>query len=154
MKNKIISNDYKTYHSLLSLSLRWSHKCKINLFLSSLCSSWFIKSHQENNAFITPHGIFCYKVMPYGLKTFMDCQIRYLSLEKLVLALVLTLRKLMHYFQAHSHHCVYGVSAKKYFIKGRFIRSTFQISYRAWTIKYKILTKGSNKGIGLGRFRG
>ena len=33
-------------------------------------------------------------------KTFIDCQIRYLPLEKLVLALVLTLRKLMHYFQA------------------------------------------------------
>ena len=31
----------------------------------------------------------------------MDCQTRYLPLEKLVLALVLTLRKLMHYFQAH-----------------------------------------------------
>ena len=102
MKNKIISNDYKASHSSLSISPRWSHKCKINLLLSSLCSSWFIKSHQENNAFITPHGIFCYKVMPFGLKTFMDCQIRYLSLEKLVLDLVLTLRKLMHYFQAHS----------------------------------------------------
>ena len=34
-------------------------------------------------------------------KTFTDCQIRYLLPEKLVLALVLTLRKLMHYFQAH-----------------------------------------------------
>lgn len=29
-------------------------------------------------------------------KTFTDCQIRYLPLEKLVLALVLTSRKLMH----------------------------------------------------------
>ena len=31
----------------------------------------------------------------------MNCQTRYLPLEKLVLALVLTSRKLMHYFQAH-----------------------------------------------------
>ena len=31
-------------------------------------------------------------------KTFTDCQIRYLSLEKLILALVLISRKLMHYF--------------------------------------------------------
>ncbi|GFZ14587.1 hypothetical protein Acr_24g0007770 [Actinidia rufa] len=34
-------------------------------------------------------------------KTFTDCQRRYLPLKKLVLALVLTLRKLSHYFQAH-----------------------------------------------------
>ena len=34
-------------------------------------------------------------------KTFTDCQTRYLPLEKLVLALVLTLQKLMHYFQAY-----------------------------------------------------
>ena len=34
-------------------------------------------------------------------KMFMDFQTRYLPLEKLVLALVLTSQKLMHYFQAH-----------------------------------------------------
>ncbi|XP_057488501.1 uncharacterized protein LOC130774471 [Actinidia eriantha] len=34
-------------------------------------------------------------------KTLTDCQTRYLPLEKLVLALVVTSRKLMHYFQAH-----------------------------------------------------
>ena len=34
-------------------------------------------------------------------KMFTDCQTRYLPLEKLILALVLTSRKLMHYFQAH-----------------------------------------------------
>ena len=34
-------------------------------------------------------------------KTFMDCQIRYLPLEKIMLALILTLQKLMHYSQAH-----------------------------------------------------
>ena len=37
-------------------------------------------------------------------KTLMDCQIRYLPLEKLVLALILTSltsQKLMHYFQVH-----------------------------------------------------
>ena len=34
-------------------------------------------------------------------KTFTDCQMRYLPLEKLVLDLVLTSQKLMHYFQAH-----------------------------------------------------
>ncbi|GFZ00573.1 hypothetical protein Acr_14g0002080 [Actinidia rufa] len=34
-------------------------------------------------------------------KTFTDCEIRYLPLEKFVLALVVTSRKLMHYFQVH-----------------------------------------------------
>ena len=34
-------------------------------------------------------------------KTFTNCQTRYLPLEKLVLALVVTSQKLMHYFQAH-----------------------------------------------------
>ncbi|XP_057506540.1 uncharacterized protein LOC130789741 [Actinidia eriantha] len=34
-------------------------------------------------------------------KTLTDCQTCYLPLEKLVLALIVTLRKLMHYFQAH-----------------------------------------------------
>ncbi|GFY85504.1 hypothetical protein Acr_04g0002420 [Actinidia rufa] len=34
-------------------------------------------------------------------KTLTDCQTRYLPLEKLILALVVTSRKLMHYFQAH-----------------------------------------------------
>ena len=34
-------------------------------------------------------------------KTFMDCQKRYLTLEKLIIALVLTSQKLMYYFQAH-----------------------------------------------------
>ena len=34
-------------------------------------------------------------------KTFTDCHTRYLSLEKLILALVLTSQKLMYYFQAH-----------------------------------------------------
>ena len=34
-------------------------------------------------------------------KTLSDCQTRYLPLEKLILALIVTSRKLMHYFQAH-----------------------------------------------------
>ena len=34
-------------------------------------------------------------------KTFTDCQIRYLLSEKLILVLILTSLKLMHYFQAH-----------------------------------------------------
>ncbi|XP_057505747.1 uncharacterized protein LOC130789037 [Actinidia eriantha] len=34
-------------------------------------------------------------------KMMTDCQTRYLQLEKLVLALIVTSRKLMHYFQAH-----------------------------------------------------
>ncbi|GFZ15738.1 hypothetical protein Acr_25g0001470 [Actinidia rufa] len=34
-------------------------------------------------------------------KTLTDCQTRYLPLEKLILALIVTSRKLMHYFQAH-----------------------------------------------------
>ena len=34
-------------------------------------------------------------------KTFTDCKMRHFPLEKLVLALIMTSRKLMHYFQAH-----------------------------------------------------
>ena len=37
----------------------------------------------------------------FVIKTFTDCQTRYLPLEKLVLALVMTSQKLMHYFQTH-----------------------------------------------------
>ena len=38
----------------------------------------------------------------YVSKTFVDAKTRYLPLEKLVLALVHTTRKLPHYFQAHT----------------------------------------------------
>ena len=34
-------------------------------------------------------------------KAFTDCQTSYVLLKKLVLALVITIQKLMHYFQAH-----------------------------------------------------
>ena len=38
----------------------------------------------------------------YISKTLVDAEMRYLPLEKLVLALVHTIRKLTHYFQAHT----------------------------------------------------
>ena len=38
----------------------------------------------------------------YISKTLVDAETRYLPLEKLVLALVHTIRKLTHYFQAHT----------------------------------------------------
>ena len=38
----------------------------------------------------------------YVSKTLVDAETRYLPLEKLVLALVHTTRKLPHYFQAHA----------------------------------------------------
>ena len=38
----------------------------------------------------------------YVSKTLIDVETRYLPLEKLVLALVHTTRKLSHYFQAHT----------------------------------------------------
>ena len=47
----------------------------------------------------------------------MGCQMRYLVLEKLVLALVITLRKLMHYFQAHPIAIYIEFSFKNMLIK-------------------------------------
>ena len=38
----------------------------------------------------------------YISKTLVDAKTRYLSLEKLVLALIHAIRKLPHYFQAHT----------------------------------------------------
>ena len=38
----------------------------------------------------------------YISKTLVDAKTRYLSLEKLVLALIHVIRKLPHYFQAHT----------------------------------------------------
>ena len=40
--------------------------------------------------------------MYYISKTLVDAETRYLPLEKLVLALVHAMRKLPHYFQAHT----------------------------------------------------
>ena len=40
--------------------------------------------------------------MYYISKTLVDAETRYLPLEKLVLALVHAMRKLLHYFQAHT----------------------------------------------------
>ena len=64
---------------------------------------------------------------------------------KLVLALVLTSQKLMHYFQAHPIAIYIEFQQKKYFNQNRPIRSTLQMEHRAWTIEHKIFAKGGNK---------
>ena len=62
----------------------------------------------------------------YISKTLVDVKTRYLPLEKLVLALVHTTRKLPHYFQAHTVYVLtkYPLQSllKKYDFMGRIVK--------------------------------
>ena len=77
--------------------------------------------------------------MYYISKTLVDAKMRYLPLEKLVLALVHAMRKLPHYFQAHT---IYVLT--KYPLQSLLKRSDFTRRIAKWgtqlgsfDIKYK-----------------
>ena len=83
-------------------------------------------------------------------KTFMDCQIRYLPLEKLVLALVLTSWKLMPYFEEHPIAMYTKFSLKNILSKVDLSGQLSKLVVELEQLDIKILAKGSNKRTSLG----
>ncbi|KAL0290344.1 UNVERIFIED_CONTAM: Transposon Tf2-12 polyprotein [Sesamum calycinum] len=75
---------------------------------------------EELTAFLTPKGIYCYKVMPFGLKNARTTYQRAMQkifddmLHKNVECYVDDLVKLKHYFQSHSIHLVSKANPLKY----------------------------------------
>ena len=59
-----------------------------------------VSDHAVNAVLLRDQGV--QQLVYYISKTLVDAEIRYLPLEKLVLALVHVTRKLPHYFQAHT----------------------------------------------------
>ncbi|XP_074300526.1 uncharacterized protein LOC141631802 [Silene latifolia] len=106
--------DATTGHEMLTFMDAWSGYNQIKMH----------QRDQEKTAFMLERGIYCYNVMPFGLKkcrfdlptsSKQDVQTadrknhgetRYTSFEKLVLALVTASYKLRPYFESHIIHVV------------------------------------------------
>ena len=65
-------------------------------------------------------------------KTFTNCQTRYLPLKKLVLALILSSQKLVHYFQAHP-----TVVYTKFLLKNIFSKANLSDRLSKWAIELR-----------------
>ena len=64
-----------------------------------LCMYLLVSEHVVGAVLLRDQGV--QQLIYYISKTLVDAETRYLPLEKLVLALIHTTRKLPHYFQAH-----------------------------------------------------